>query len=74
MKERYTSSRYPSITVWCSDDLIGEMLKILLSIGIIKSSTYKSLSGEKSVFRVGDSLYGNRLEIFLEKAYWVPVS
>jgi len=52
-----TSSLNPSITVGCSHDFVREVLNILLSCGVLKSTSNKTLGSEDSVFRVGDGLY-----------------
>ena len=56
----HTSCFNPGITVWSSNHPVGKLFKILLSVGIIESSTDKSLSGEKSIFRICYSLYNNK--------------
>jgi hypothetical protein len=55
-----TSCFNPGITVGCSHDLVGEILKILLGVGVIESSTDESLCGEKSILWVCYSLYNNK--------------
>ncbi len=52
-----TSSLDPGITIRGSDYFVRKCLEILLSSGVIKSTTDETLGGEDSVFRVSDGLY-----------------
>jgi|LauGreDrversion4_2_1035121.scaffolds.fasta_scaffold3330878_1 NAD-specific glutamate dehydrogenase len=52
-----TSSLDPGITIRRSDDFVRKCLEILLSSGVIKSTTDETLGGEDCVFRVSDCLY-----------------
>lgn len=52
-----TSSLDPGVSIASSHDLVGELLEIFLSSGVIESATDQTLGGEDSVFRVCDCLY-----------------
>ena len=54
---RLASSFNPGISVGGTGDLVREMLQISLSLGVIESTSNKSLGSIESVFRVLDSLY-----------------
>jgi len=47
----------PSISVASSNNLVGELLQVFLSCGILESATDQTLGSEHCVFRVCDSLY-----------------
>lgn len=59
------TSLYPSITVGCFDDFVGEVFHVLLGSVVIKSTTNETFSSVNSVFGV---LYSLTLGDITDKA------